>query len=1452
MKYIYILGLFFLILICILYNHTIKEGVRNLNRRELDASKNSIIKQKIESYEKVGDDFFGDVTVSEEKRPSDYHIKQEKCNELKICNQLNQDDYEDCGYCLADDMDLSKPYSFHYGNKGGAYSVNSNCHHGKDKYTGRGGEQKRNVEWVAPNSNKINGRGTSKKCTELKTKHTCEKQKQCNFMKGVESNIDKEANCGWCLDKTNDAGGNSYVRNLSNDPNDLKKIKANYVERIDNQMVFTSTNRENKHPKNVGGISCTPTKTLKEAEDYCNVSKDCGGFWRYAKGSKGDNKAAGLRTCYKKVVKQKDWWKNNFHHMRGGWKGAYHEKVYKSGIKKYYYCSNNEGRNEGEKEKDDDVSDGKCKSSQIEKEDWNTIDFPKFKAKAGTCKKDLIKQSDCRLFLKESCMKKSYNEETGQEEEGPFNKDNTLCIKDLWEDIGFTGNFEKFKNEIYVTEDGEEKDTEIRDIMNIWKGANNFGEIQTSMINLVKDKIHSNDFYTAKKWNKILLNKNVCSEAFIDSELKPNTETECVNPCYQYQLEGTEWEKTPKECQVKIFERHGGKENGLVHPINRSGKIPSVLQFFGGSNIRERFTTRDISNVSIINNKENPGKYISLNNESLSNKSIEKISSIYENIKKNISNDVSFEKNYRASLQLNGEAPSELENKLCWVEFVKMMRTYPGTKIGDTYQDITINNEMKNKLGNIHIRDNNEKSYKIIEAYLKVVEGNTNNWILKKKTYEDPGFDFRPWNKVLNEYWEEDINWIEFMHLMMKQENVRLHLAYGMYDDENKEKIEINERSPFYNLINGNACTYTKNMFLLKFNVTNLGSGATLYIKNNNYQQKEELSMGENEILLHPHLYNRKTIELIPLVKSSLTIRNAKLIRIRDKKYSYVLKDYNKTSSCDNVWNYCYWDNLTFFLDNEATNNTSFNQIESTPKLKYLLKRHRTHIDFTKFFALIENNDFINLRYKSLDPETLKGKTDIKDETKEHENTINRHLTSKEPRKDTNYMLNITAGDQNWGWRTSKIELEGGNSNTTIGIGGPYDPIKGHGIYYKKKMGDFFGTKSRNNTTYIKKDVTNHVVKKNKNGSKVKMDLKYYTGYGGHETYIDKAKLSVNNTPDNKTKNINLLTGIHGNRIKVKGSIQGRRKIPEYLKWIQISNGRPIIDNSELYEYTVTGKGADQGSGHSSSEIIGSDLSNERKKSQLFEWRNKVSNNNRPLDERWEDINLSGKINQHNTDHKIKIEKYTSQNPGHETYMKNLKLNITKNKINLLSPISIGKNIQIHGNTSKDLNQSPIIPLWEGFQNNEKSGNIITDKLNNIKNYFFPEKEGYWNYIFNPPILKNGAQISFIGKDQGWGNDCNAHLSINGKKSPKFGHNWKLYKINFDEKINKTNNTMDVKLHKYGYSGCEVHVKNAKIQIKNPSNINTQRSTKTYDIGNKSVTNRSGGRTIFEIGEVVA
>ena len=47
----------------------------------------------------------------------------------------------------------------------------------------------------------------------------------------------------------------------------------------------------------------------------------------------------------------------------------------------------------------------------------------------------------------------------------------------------------------------------------------------------------------------------------------------------------------------------------------------------------------------------------------------------------------------------------------------------------------------------------------------------------------------------------------------------------------------------------------------------------------------------------------------------------------------------------------------------------------------------------------------------------------------------------------------------------------------------------------------------------------------------------------------------------------------------------------------------------------------------------------------------------------------------------------------------------------------------------------------------------------------------------------------------------------------------------------------------------EVHIEGGRIDIKNPSDINTQRSTYSYDVGNYSVKDRSDGKIISTQGK---
>jgi len=197
---------------------------------------------------------------------------------------------------------------------------------------------------------------------------------------------------------------------------------------------------------------------------------------------------------------------------------------------------------------------------------------------------------------------------------------------------------------------------------------------------------------------------------------------------------------------------------------------------------------------------------------------------------------------------------------------------------------------------------------------------------------------------------------------------------------------------------------------------------------------------------------------------------------------------------------------------------------------------------------------------------------------------------------------------------------------------------------------------------------------------------------------------------------------------------------------------------------------------------------------------------------------------------------------------------------------------------AKKVRQPPVTTIYEGFEN--KSSDILQNNvyniINNIKNYFFPTREPFLWLPLQPPassppnpitdaidkavvyinlekirkdMTNKKAMFTFIGRDQGWGNNGGGRASINGVYSEVFGHKWKAYKIDFSDKINTKNLSWEARIHKHGYPGMEVHIEGGRIDIKNPSDINTQRSTYSYDVGNYSVKDRSDGKIISTQGK---
>ena len=336
-----------------------------------------------------------------------------------------------------------------------------------------------------------------------------------------------------------------------------------------------------------------------------------------------------------------------------------------------------------------------------------------------------------------------------------------------------------------------------------------------------------------------------------------------------------------------------------------------------------------------------------------------------------------------------------------------------------------------------------------------------------------------------------------------------------------------------------------------------------------------------------------------------------------------------------------------------------------------------------------------------------------------------------------------------------------------------------------------------------------------------------------------------------------MLSGIPEKKIKIIGNEQKIRSFDEGLDWVSINeNETPKFHKN--FNYELTGKGKDQGNvASSTSSIYGSNMENEKKEEEIF-----GSN--------YKDFTINGNINEHNTDHKIKIHQYTAQKGGHETYIKNLKLKINGKGVEDPPPTDI----RISGNLAGKLNEPSTKKIYEGFEN--KSSDILQNNvyniINNIKNYFFPTREPFW-WLWDPPStaetekvastaetekvaaaaalrdaieglarkkleeeVSGKAVLTFIGKDQGWGGTGQSYVEVNGIRV-YLTPNWTVHTIDFTNTLNIKNQVYEVFMYAPSYSGWEAHIKRANIYIYLPNEFNSQIHAVRLSIGDKSIHN---------------
>ena len=255
MKYIYVLGLIVIILCCVLLNN--KE---NFTIPAAFYSKYGDPEEDLmETVDPPPDDTSNAKTVAilgqsdlpeqgipltksvaYEKKPQVFEIEDQKCSEVKFCEDLN--DNMNCGYCLQDDLEGLHP--FHYGDEKGPFlkrggNKQSLCKRGvkrdgSKEWTGPGylnGKQKnelekqiahvkktypaendeRRISMLADLNDKLQNMGIQDTgysgCAKMRERYICSKVNNCSPMSFTMFGIKASDICGFCADD-----GKAYVR----------------------------------------------------------------------------------------------------------------------------------------------------------------------------------------------------------------------------------------------------------------------------------------------------------------------------------------------------------------------------------------------------------------------------------------------------------------------------------------------------------------------------------------------------------------------------------------------------------------------------------------------------------------------------------------------------------------------------------------------------------------------------------------------------------------------------------------------------------------------------------------------------------------------------------------------------------------------------------------------------------------------------------------------------------------------------------------------------------------------------------------------------------------------------------------------------------------------------------------------------------------------------------------
>jgi len=716
MKYIYILGLITIVIICLLIN---KQG----------KFENFTIPVKY--YADYGEPKNTDYYISKEPPPNDttdskvkrtfdggtlpqtgivvdnkihemkpqiFEEEEKKCSEVKFCENLTEN--LNCGYCLQDDLEGKHP--FHFGDKDGPHlNKGSNTQSLCKKGINRDGK----TEWISPAylngkkknelekelenlikvyphrddprrqkdeiriRNEIETMGIEDTgysgCMKMRERYICSKVNDCSPMTFKMFGIKAKDICGYCADT-----GNAMVR--QDVPADVNKHKITRVEYV--------TNPKCENIEIFGdGVNCS---TYNKNKSGCLAQKSL--------------EDASLHACA-----------YNYH----GKRQTRHIKVPKPSIPKY-------GQHEKTRIYD------KCDS------EWG-----------------LIRPSQCDWFEEAyPCLKSK----TG----GPHDP---KCLQSLWNQMGFQTHYTK------LLSNDEKK------LVDLWQRID-VDSVLASMESLY-EKVYSQNYEVAKKWAKICfgLDVNMCNRAgFITSKYPSQYWKETSDPCmsllYRYGGGQRKGLANPKNTNKMSFGYLGStktptdidtnpglRELTKTYP-HKFRANESELERLGGSfshywakprtakSLRQRDYINKIKELNKVKDMPNSkAKQVRTTNQ-------------WRGVSEDKFSNARWVDKLISNKMITGNTPDFPvgKNKPCWPDYARRMLSHPQVKLLNLK---TLSFQSANEFHNLsHYGGNNIVYENLRRSGNRFFDGGHKR-LITKDTYEQDTFPYWKWLDVNEEYW---------------------------------------------------------------------------------------------------------------------------------------------------------------------------------------------------------------------------------------------------------------------------------------------------------------------------------------------------------------------------------------------------------------------------------------------------------------------------------------------------------------------------------------------------------------------------------------------------------------------------------------------------------------------------------------------------------------------------